>query len=127
MARAAGGEGGQGLGFAVPQLEDVVVEWEWVTRAPSAAGGQAVGARGAASLKAGSLRATLPCANPACHDGGFEVGFLVESLLLERTDERKGVLVCIGWEEGPGGEAGRPCVETISYRLRLKYRRKPGS
>lgn len=122
----AEGKGGQGLGFVLPQLEDAVVEWEWVTPAPSPAGEGPVGRGGAMSLKAGSLRAMLPCANPACHGGGFEVGFLVESLLLERADQRTGILVCIGWEEGAGGEAGRPCVETISYRLCLKYRGKPG-
>lgn len=73
---------------------------------------------------AGSWRPVIPCDNPACRGGGFDVGSLVEGMLSFREEEKAGLLVCSGWEgeASPDPEAGIPCVRSIRYRLLLTYR-----
>ncbi|MGH7370164.1 MAG: hypothetical protein ACREIN_04680 [Candidatus Methylomirabilaceae bacterium] len=72
----------------------------------------------------GEVERLLPCPNPLCRGGGFEIGFMVDSMIRVRAEERIGVLVCVGWEAGEGGIGERsPCTRAIRYRIRLTYRR----
>ncbi len=65
----------------------------------------------------------LNCPNPRCRGGGFEVEFVVESMISERLEEKAGLLVCIGWEGQQGSRTERtPCTAAIRYRIRLSYR-----
>ncbi len=97
-----------------PELADVAVTW-----APTP-GGDPEQSMGHA---AGSWRPLIPCDNPACRGGGFDLVPVVERMVSYRETERAGILVCAGWEgEAPRGAAeGTPCVRTIRYRLTLAY------
>ncbi len=76
---------------------------------------------------AGRLEPVLTCSNPRCRDGGFEVEFLMESMISDRLEERMGLLVCIGWEHEQGSRVKRsPCTAAIRYRIRLTYRGSAG-
>lgn len=69
----------------------------------------------------------LPCSNPGCRGGGFEIREVVESMVSDRQAEKAGLLVCIGWERTKGKQIEpSPCTRVISYRIRLTYRKKVG-
>ena len=75
----------------------------------------------------GRFEGALACPNPLCRGGGFEVDFLVESMISEKLQERTGLLVCTGWEREQGSRMERtPCTSAIRYRIRLTYRRPVG-
>ncbi len=101
-----------------PELRDVAVAW-----APLPGPGDEREMR----HTAGSWRPTIPCGNPACRGGGFDVGSLVEGMVSFREEAKSGLLVCSGWEaeEIADPEAGIPCVRSIRYRLSLIYRTSP--
>jgi hypothetical protein len=110
--------------LSFPDLKSVVIEWEDHVSAR----GDAPGTDGAYSHSlrgsGGKMEGLVPCPNPRCRSGGFEVGFLVDLMVSERADERIGVLVCIGWEQGDDDTGKRePCTRAIRYRIRLIYRR----
>lgn len=106
-----------------PELKDLLFEWEDLL--PS--GGDTPVVTGAFPYSVrpagGRVEAVLACPNPRCREGGFEVGFLIESMIDEGVEERTGVLVCIGWEGKQGNRRGSPCTWAISYRVRLSYKR----
>ena len=78
-------------------------------------------------MASGRFEPVIPCTNPRCRGGGFEVEFLVESMLSERLEERTGYLVCVGWEGEQGSrKEGTPCTKAIGYRVRLSYRGRRG-
>lgn len=79
------------------------------------------------SAGTGGFEGVLACSNPRCQAGGFELDFLVESMISDQVKERSGVLVCIGWErEQDSGSQGSPCTRAISYRMRIGYRGRTG-
>ena len=98
-----------------PELADVAAVWALLS-----ASGPAQEMRHAA----GSWRPLIPCDNPACRGGGFDLASVVDGMLSFRETEKAGILVCPGWEgdEGPEAGAGTSCVRTIRYRLMLAYR-----
>jgi hypothetical protein len=97
-----------------PELRDVAVTWAPL---PEPAAEQAM------RHTAGSWRPVIPCDNPACRRGGFDLGPLVALMVSFREAEKAGLLVCSGWEgeELPDPAAGVPCVRSIRYRLLLTY------
>ncbi len=104
-------------------LEDVSLEWEeclsFGERAASETGTFPHSVRTVGE----KFEAMLACPNLRCHDGRLEVGFLVESMISDRLNERIGLLVCIGWEGEQGSKTARtPRTEAIRYRIRLSYR-----
>jgi hypothetical protein len=108
------------VAWRFPELEEVIVEWEALASGeahPPVSGpfGRSV------RLPGSGVEPVLPCPNPRCQDGGFEVAFVVESMISERAEERTGVLVCIGWEGGTGARGWIPCTGAIGYRIRLAY------
>ena len=101
-----------------PELRDAAVTW-----APLPGPGDEWEMR----HTAGSWRPVIPCGNPACRGGGYDVGSLVEGMVSFREEAKSGLLVCSGWEgeEIPDPAAGIPCVRSIRYRLSLIYRPSP--
>ncbi len=101
-----------------PELADAAVVWSLVEGPHGEPGEHEMG------HAAGTWRPLLPCANPACHGGGFDLGSVVEGMISFREAEKGGILVCEGWEGDAPPEAGGgiPCVHAIRYRLRLTYR-----
>jgi hypothetical protein len=109
---------------AFPGLKELSIEWgEYVPRPDDPAPENGALPH---SLRAsgGTVDRLLACPNPLCRGGGFEIGFLVDSMIRERVEERIGVLVCIGWEADDAGSTERsPCTRAIRYRVRLGYKR----
>lgn len=110
----------------VPTVEAVTVEWEEYPRAGEGPPTE----RGAFShvmrTAAGTFEPMLPCSNPDCRDGGFEILEMVESMISDRQEDKAGLLVCIGWERTKGRQQTEqsPCTRVISYRIRLTYRKR---
>jgi hypothetical protein len=110
--------------LSFPDLKDLLIEWgDYVPPGedvPATDGPYTHSLLGSG----GKVEGLVACPNPLCRGGGFEVAFLVDTMISERADERMGVLVCVGWEEGEGGTGKRsPCTRAIRYRIRLTYRR----
>ena len=110
------------LGF--PELAEALLIW-----VPLGGERQAPGPQRAMRLGDGSWRSVIPCANPACRDGGHDVGFLVEGMVPAGEAEKRGVIVCSGWEGGIPSDpaAGIPCVWAIRYQVTLTYRKDAGA
>ena len=98
-----------------PELADAVVAW-----APLSPLGPEYEMRHAA----GSWQPLIPCGNPACRGGGFDLASVMEGMISFRETEKAGILVCSGWEgeDQPDAGGGVPCVRPIRYRLTLAYR-----
>ena len=106
-----------------PGVQDVIFEWG----AHSTGGETSPGGMDdfPHSMRAadGTFEPVLGCPNPRCRGGGFEVEFLIETMISERLEEKIGLLVCIGWEQQQGSRTERtPCTAAIRYRIRLTYR-----
>ena len=110
-----------------PELKDVILEWEECLPSgeilPQGTGPFPHSMRAAG----GRFEPLLACQNPRCQGGGFEVEFLVESMMSGRQEERTGLMVCMGVEQGQGSRKDRtPCTAAIRYRIRLSYREPVG-
>ena len=104
-------------------LEGVSLEWEEYPSFGESASSETGTFPHSMRTAGEKFEAILACPNPRCQDGGFEVGFLVESMISDRLNERIGLLVCIGWEREQGSKTARtPCTAAIRYRVRLSYR-----
>ena len=110
-----------------PELKDVILEWEECLPTgeilPQGTGPFPHSMRAAT----GRFEPVLACPNPRCQGGGFEVEFLVESMMSGRQEERIGVLTCMGWEQAQASRKDRaPCTTAIRYRIGLSYRQAVG-
>ncbi len=108
-----------------PELKDVILEWgEYLPSGEESTVGTSAFPHSVRAAS-GGLDMILGCPNEHCRDGGFEVGFVLESMVRERLEERGGVLVCVGWERRAASRMGRtPCTAAIRYRFRLSYRER---
>ena len=110
-----------------PAVEAVTVQWEEYRRSgegPPAKSGTFSHVMRAAG---GTFEPILPCSNPDCRGGGFEILEAVESMLSDRLEDNAGLLVCIGWERTKGKQTEQsPCTRVISYRITLTYRKTGG-
>jgi hypothetical protein len=67
----------------------------------------------------------ISCANRSCKNGGFDIFQDISDMVREKLSTKEFVKVCLG-DEGPPreGSLGRGCINTLHYRLTLKY--EPG-
>jgi hypothetical protein len=105
---------------AFPDLQDATIEWRE--------------RRGPEDERQGDLRKTgfrrgnftqgvLPCSNPDCHEGGYEVDRLVAFMLRNEETERTGMMLCSGREVGEEVKRGPVrCPHRIDYRVSLTVR-----
>ncbi|MBI3988812.1 MAG: hypothetical protein HY347_04260 [candidate division NC10 bacterium] len=100
---------------AFPDLEDAEVEWQGLDVEGPPLTGEVKRMR----YKAGIFLGVIPCDNPSCQGGGFEVERVMDRMFRTGDAERAGIIVCPGWE---GDE--KPCVRSISYRIKLVYKSK---
>jgi len=56
----------------------------------------------------------LPCSNPQCENGGFEIGEKIEALLVSDVDNDQNSLVCIN---AAHEDRAKRCLHTILYSL----------
>jgi hypothetical protein len=105
---------------AFPDVADAIIEWRE--------------RRGPEDEKAGELKKTgfkrgnftqglLPCSNPACHEGGYEVDKLVASMLRLEETEREGMMLCAGREIAEESRRGPVrCPHRIMYKATVSMR-----
>lgn len=112
---------GKPFATTFPQLADALVEWEEEGHTLS---GRPMQIRPGLrmSVEEGSFQGTIRCEKPGCAGGGFEVDRIVQSMVQDGAEERRGLLVCGGWRQG-AGQQEIPCVNAIRYRIRLTYQK----
>jgi hypothetical protein len=65
----------------------------------------------------------LPCSNPDCHEGGYQVDRLIAQMLQVGETEREGVMLCSGREVGEEVRRGPVrCPHRIAYRVTLSLK-----
>lgn len=111
-----------------PSVETVTVEWKEHDRPEEELAPEGGAFPHSIQASTGEVEPLLPCSNPVCHGGGFEILEVVESMVGNRRHEKTGLLVCIGWEPAKGKRTEQsPCTRAIDYRMRLTYRKKADS
>jgi hypothetical protein len=105
---------------AFPMLSDALVEWR-ERRGPEDTTGAELRRTG---FKRGNFtQGVIPCSNPACHEGGYELDRLVAAMLREEQMEREGRLLCSGREISEETRRGPTrCPNRIEYRATLALR-----
>lgn len=105
---------------AFPGLEDATVEWRE--------------RRGPEDTRSGDLRKTayrrgnftqgvLPCSNPVCHEGGYQIDRLIAQMLRDGETQREGMMLCSGREVGEEVRRGPTrCTYRIDYQVSLAER-----
>lgn len=68
---------------------------------------------------------TLRCSNPQCHEGGYNLHYLIRLMLLMDVTSKEISLRCRGWERKPKHSIGNDCLSSVSGTLELKP--KPSS
>ena len=56
----------------------------------------------------------LPCSNPACKNGGFEIGSRIETLLESGKDSEQNSLIC---RNAIHQDRDKRCLHTIIYTI----------
>jgi len=65
----------------------------------------------------------IPCRNPRCRRGGYEVDDSVYEMVREKSNEKILERKCPGDEGSPKSRRpGRHCGNVLHYRLRIKYK-----
>ena len=65
----------------------------------------------------------IPCMNPRCKRGGYEVDASVYEMVREKSREKVFARNCPGDEGSPKGRRrGDRCRNVLHYRLRIKYK-----
>jgi hypothetical protein len=106
---------------AFPTLETVLIE-SWQE-------GAGVGNPYTSTLPSRTYGLPLPvtspiisCANRHCRDGGFDIFQDISEMVHEKLTTKEFVKVCLGNERFPrGGKLGQNCINTLHYRLTLRY------
>ncbi len=109
---------------AFPMLSDVLIEWHE--------------RRGPEDDKQGDLKkigfrrgnftqGMVPCSNPACHEGGYEIDKIVAAMIREQESERTGMMLCSGREIAEESRRGPVrCPHRILYKATLSVRSDDG-
>jgi len=65
----------------------------------------------------------IPCSNPRCQRGGFEVDAGLNQMVREKLTEKVFAKNCPGDEGSPKGrKRGDRCKNVLHYRLKVKYK-----
>lgn len=105
---------------AFPDLADAIVEWR-ERRAPE---DTASGDLRKTGFRRGNFtQGMLPCSNPVCHEGGYQVDRLIASMLQLDELEREGMMLCTGREIAEEARRGPVrCPYRIDYKVTLSTR-----
>lgn len=102
---------------AFPDLSDAVIEWRERRGADDT--------RNTEKRKTGFRRGNftqgvLPCSNPVCHEGGYEVDRLIAEMLRLGEEDREGMMLCSGREVSEESRRGpMRCRYRIDYHATL--------
>jgi hypothetical protein len=101
-------------------LSDALIEWR-ERRGPEDSSSTDV--RKTGFRRGNFTQGVMPCSNPACHEGGYELDRLVAAMLSENELERDGLLLCSGREITDETRRGPTrCPHRIEYRALLSPR-----
>jgi hypothetical protein len=65
----------------------------------------------------------IPCRNPRCRRGGYEIDHSLSEMVRENVTEKEFDTACPGDEGSPKGRRpGRSCGNVLHYRLTIKYK-----
>jgi hypothetical protein len=65
----------------------------------------------------------IPCSNPRCRRGGYEVDRSLSEMVREKSTEKVFARNCPGDEGSPKGrKRGDRCKNVLHYRLKVKYK-----
>src|SRR5690349_1905885 len=76
-----------------------------------------------------TLPRVVPCANPLCCDGGYDIGPLLDDLLARDALEAQTMLPCSGTDGSPlARDSGKsmPCMNSVEIEIKLDYHRDAG-
>ena len=71
-----------------------------------------------------TLPRVVPCANPLCCDGGYDIGPLLDELLARDAREAHATLACGGTDGSPlARDSGKspPCINSVEIAITLDY------
>lgn len=105
---------------AFPQLQDALIEW----REKHGPEDERPGDLRRTGFRRGNFtQGVLPCSNPDCHEGGYQVDRLIAQMLDLGETEREGVMLCSGRETADEVRRGPVrCPHRIHYRAILTVR-----
>lgn len=102
---------------AFPSLTDALVEWRERHGPEDSSGGDF---RKLGFRRGNFTQGILPCSNPDCHEGGYQIDRLIAEMLTLGESERKGIMLCSGREIGDETRRGPVrCPHRIEYRATL--------
>jgi hypothetical protein len=105
---------------AFPEVQDAVVEWR-EKRGPDDEKG--LDLRKTGFRRGNFTQGVVPCSNPVCHEGGYQLDRLVSAMLAEGETQREGVMLCSGREVAEEVRRGPVrCSYRIAYRATLQVR-----
>lgn len=105
---------------AFPDLQDALIEWRELRGAEDTRSGEA---RKTGYRRGNFTQGVLPCSNPACREGGYEVDRLIAEMLQLGQTERAGIVLCSGREIPEEGRRGPVrCRYRIDYKATLTPR-----
>jgi len=105
---------------AFPQLQDALIEW----RERQGPEDERTGDLHRTGFRRGNFtQGVLPCSNPDCHEGGYQVDRLIAQMLDQGEAEREGMMLCSGREIGDEVRRGPVrCPHRMHYRAVLTAR-----
>lgn len=72
-----------------------------------------------------SIPKVIPCGNPLCQQGGFDIGAAVITLCHSRMASYTGSIPCPGHEGSPKGRIkGDPCMNQLEYTIETTFKPK---
>lgn len=105
---------------AFPTVADALIEWR-ERRGPE---DERTGDLKKIGFKRGNFtQGMVPCSNPACHEGGYELDKLVAAMVRAEETEREGMLLCAGREIAEESRRGPVrCPHRIMFKATLTLR-----
>lgn len=102
---------------AFPDVQDVVVEWREKFGPEDERPGEL---RKTGFRRGNFTQGVVPCSNPSCHEGGYQLDRLVADMLVVGEVSREGMMLCSGRETGEEVRRGPVrCPHRILFKATL--------
>jgi hypothetical protein len=100
----------------------MVINLEWQEWGPLGDSGQRSWQKGRMVCTPDNYPERLPCHNPNCENGGFEIGERISTLLVSRNFSEENSLICLN---AVHEDRAKRCLHTIIYTITVVslYRR----
>jgi hypothetical protein len=103
--------------------DHVFIVVEWLERGTMGINGDRIQEKGREVTAVDNFPKMLPCHNPECEGGGFEIGRRISALLRSDRYSEQNSLICIN---AIGSRGSKRCLHTIFYSISriLPYQRE---